>query len=218
MAQIIFTILVFLCSTNLHAASEPTETFRYGPQSFEDYDLTYAIISDFSFPKWLEGSWWAMYYSDPSMQEVVKIPRKPEQKMGRPFEFYGWLVRVPEGTDTHKDYKAVNLTEMGKGKAWVLNMVSIENPSRGASLVINKVMLEGTAKESLVFRWRLGIISVQKRAIHAFSIGVGSILEIEEIRKSYLSEKYLISPSIEEFDYKEWYSSVTSTKSKAETN
>lgn len=207
--QNIFSILAILFSVNLYGASESAETFRYGPAYLTDYIPASGLIYDFSFPEWIEGVWWAAYYSDTETQEVTAIPLKPEQKMGRPFEFYGWLVRVPDGTENHKDFKAIRFTEMLEGKAWALNMVSLEDPSKGAILVINKIKQEGSNNESLVFRWMIGS-AIQQRAIYAISIGAGSIMQFDNYRKSYLEDKYITSPTIEEFDYKAWYNRAIS--------
>jgi hypothetical protein len=200
------TLITLLSFFSVNSYSRETiEAFRYGPASLNNYQAVSGVIYDFAFPAWLEGTWWAAHYSDGSVgDEVKEIPRKPEQKMGRPFEFYGWLVRVPEGSNTHSDYKAIRLTEIVKGKAWVLNMVSLANPSQGADLVINKIKQEGSDVNSLVFRWRTGIM-IEDRAIYVVSIGFGSILQSEKIRRSYLEEKYVLSPSPEAFDYKVWF-------------
>ena len=216
MTRIIIALFAILVSVNLYAG-ETADTFKYGPVYLESYKSAAGLIYDFRFPKWLEGTWWVRHYSDPGMDgahgtnRIEEIPREPRLKMGRPFEFYGWLVRVPEGASAVQDYKAISLTEIVKG-GWVLNMVSIEDPSKGAALLINTIKQGGSDDEALVFRW-MHELRPNNRALYGVPLRVaGSIFESEEVRSSYLREKYITSPSVAAFDYKAWFDGPKSNK------
>lgn len=207
MKNILLIICIFI--STFTSTSSATEKFKYGPPRLNDYNPTSGLISeDIELPNWLIGTWWAQYYKDAGMTELAFIPRPAKKKMGRPFEFYINLIRVPEGDDGHIDFKPVAITEMSPGKAWVLNMVSYKNPSKGADLVINKSKAENSDSELLVLRWREGIY-IHKKTIFAVSIGIGGLLQFPEKRKSYLSEKYIKSKGSENFDYQKWHKNAT---------
>ena len=213
MKNILLIICIFI--STFTSASSATEKFQYGPPRLNDYNPTSGLISDdVELPNWLKGTWWAQYYKDTGMTELAFIPRPPKKKMGRPFEFYSNLIRVPEGDNEHIDFKPVAITEMSPGKAWVLNMVSYKNPNKGADLVINKSKAENADSDLLVLRWREGIF-IHKKTIFAVSIGVGSILQFPEKRQSYLSEKYIKSKDSEKFDYQKWHNNALNPNTKS---
>lgn len=206
-------VAIFLISLESLANGGEQPAFRYGPKFLEGYKVSSGVISSSKLPAWLEGQWWARYYSEASGTALKNIPRNSNQTMGRPFEFYGWLVRVPRGASGHIDYKVVKTTKMKSAGAWVLNIVLIENPSKGAVLVINRDAPRDASREHIIMRWRHGV-RVEQRAIFAASSTTESILSNERIRMDYLQTKYISSESPDSFDYQAWHSSAISAKKK----